>query len=45
MKKSKYQQELEKEPFYNTKDEDFGEEVKFKIDKNSFKGFENVRDL
>ena len=36
--KSKYQQELEKEPFYNIKDEEFGEEVKFKIDKNSFKG-------
>ena len=36
--KSKYQQELEKEPFYNLKDEDFGEEVKFKIDENSFKG-------
>ena len=36
--KSKYQQELEKEPFYNIKDEDFGEEVKFKIDENSFKG-------
>ena len=25
--KSKYQRELEKEPFYNIKDEDFGEEV------------------
>ena len=36
--KSKYQQELEKEPFYNIKDEEFGEEVKFKIDENSFKG-------
>ena len=36
--KSKYQQELEKEPFYNIKDEDFGKEVKFKIDENSFKG-------
>ena len=36
--KSKYQRELEKEPFYNIKDEDFGEEVKFKIDENSFKG-------
>jgi hypothetical protein len=36
--KSKYQQELEKETFYNIKDEDFGEEVKFKIDENSFKG-------
>lgn len=36
--KSKYQKELEKEPFYNLKDEDFGEEVKFKIDENSFKG-------
>ena len=36
--KSKYQQELEKEPFYNIKDEDFGKEVKFKIDKNSFRG-------
>ena len=36
--KSKYQEELEKEPFYNIKDEEFGEEVKFKIDKGSFKG-------
>ncbi|MBI2207913.1 hypothetical protein HYU50_00290 [Candidatus Woesearchaeota archaeon] len=36
--KSKYQQELEKEPFYNLKEEEFGEEVKFKIDKDSFKG-------
>ena len=36
--KSKYQQELEKEPFYNIKDEEFGKEVKFKIDENSFKG-------
>ena len=36
--KSKYQQELEKEPFYNIKDEDFGKEVKFKIDEGSFKG-------
>lgn len=36
--KSKYQQELEKEPFYNIKDEDFGEEVKFRIDESSFKG-------
>ena len=36
--KSKYQQELEKEPFYNIKDEEFGEEVKFEIDKDAFKG-------
>ena len=36
--KSRYQQELEKEPFYNIKDEDFGKEVKFKIDDDSFKG-------
>ena len=36
--KSKYQQELEKEPFYNIKDEEFGEEVEFEIDKNAFKG-------
>ena len=38
MKKSKYQQELEKEPFYNIKDNEFGPEVKFEIDKDSFKG-------
>ena len=38
MKKSKYQKELEKEPFYNIKDGEFGKEVKFIIDKNSFKG-------
>ena len=36
--KSKYQQELEKEPFYNIKEEEMGEEVKFEIDENSFKG-------
>jgi len=36
--KSKYQQELEKEPYYDIKEEDMGEEVKFKIDENSFKG-------
>ena len=36
--KSKYQKELEKEPFYNLKEEDMGEEVKFEIDDNSFKG-------
>ena len=36
--KTKYQQELEKEPFYNIKDEEFGEEVKFEIDKDAFKG-------
>src|SRR3989338_7633425 len=36
--KSKYQEELEKEPFYNLKDEEFGEEVKFEIDKDAFKG-------
>lgn len=38
MKKTQYQQDLEKEPFYNIKDGEFGEEVKFKIDKDSFKG-------
>jgi len=38
MKKSKYQQELEKEPFYNIKDGEFEKEVKFKIDKDAFKG-------
>jgi len=38
MKKTKYQQELEKEPFYNIKDEEFGEEVKFEIGKDAFKG-------
>ena len=36
--KTKYQQELEKEPFYNIKDEEFGQEVKFEIDKSAFKG-------
>ncbi|MBI2134969.1 hypothetical protein HYU09_03185 [Candidatus Woesearchaeota archaeon] len=36
--KQKHQQELEKEPFYNIKDEEFGEEVKLKIDESSFKG-------
>ena len=36
--KTKYQQELEKEPFYNIKDEEFGEEVKFEIGKDAFKG-------
>ena len=36
--KSEYQRELKKEPFYNIKDEEFGKEVKFKIDENSFKG-------
>ena len=36
--KSKYQQELEKEQFYNIKEEDIGEEVHFDIDKNAFKG-------
>ena len=38
MKKSKYQQELEKEPFYNIKDKEFGEEVEFEINKGAFKG-------
>ena len=38
MKKSKYQQELEKEPFYNIKEEDLIEDVEFEIDKDAFKG-------
>jgi len=38
MKKSKYREELEKEPFYNLKEEDLIEEVKFEIDKDAFKG-------
>ncbi|MBI2657141.1 hypothetical protein HYX08_00430 [Candidatus Woesearchaeota archaeon] len=38
MKKSKYQQELEKEPYYNLKEGDLGEEAKFEINKDSFKG-------
>ena len=37
-KKTKYQKELEKEPFYNLKEKEMSEEVFFKIDENSFKG-------
>src|SRR3989344_8515742 len=36
--KSKYQQELEKEPFYNLKTRDMGQEANIKLEESSFKG-------